>query len=542
MPAITIADFAGMSTALSPKVLKDNIATYAQNCKVGDGKLRPMRGAQAVSPNPLHSAPETIYEYIPGKWFEFSEDVDVAPVPNAFDNTNKVIYTGDSYPRITRDDVALSASGAMPLDSYRLGLPVPTNVITGVEAGTPEENALDDYRSYFYTWVDAWGEESAPGYTSETMNVKEGQTVTLTIPAAPTGDYNFGTGAVKRIYRSNSGSAATAYQFVADIGISATTFVDTIVDAALGEVCPTINWLRPPDDDTADRRTGQMLGATTLPSGAIVGFSGSTLVYSEAYIPYAYPLDYRYHIKAEIVGVSPNSQGLLVATKGKPHLAVGHDPASVTIIELDEYQACVSKRSVVDMGESTLYASPDGLVMVQGNQVTVATEAIFTREQWQALNPEQIHAYRYEGKYIGFTDTTGFVFDPASTEQAWIFTDLAANCGHYVPREDALYVAVNSTLKQWDEGDELMYTWISKVFQSPTPVNMGALKVECTGIVQVHVIGDGVTRATVICDGDTLVRLPAGYRAQEWQLKLVGSAHVDFVKLGTSIKELNSGE
>ncbi len=364
----------------------------------------------------------------------------------------------------------------------------------------------------------------------------------LALPTKPSGDYNFGTGAFRRIYRSNTGTEATEFQFVADVDINASTYTDSVLDAGLGEVIPTINWVRPPDDVTADFPTGQMLGITTLPSGALVGFSGKTLVYSEAYIPYAYPLAYRYTIKDDIVGISTNSQGLVIATTGKPHLAMGHDPSSVSIIELDEFQACVSKRSVVDMGESTIYASPDGLVLVQGNQTTIITEPVFTREQWQALNPEQIHAYRYEGKYVGFTDSTGFIFDPRSTEQAWVYTTIDAACGHYVARNDALYIADGSQLKKWGEGTALSYTWTSKIFESPRPINLGAIQVGAQGPVQVKIYGDGALRATVNITNDFTGRLPAGYLASEWQVTLSGTADVDYVKLATSIKELQTVE
>ena len=537
MPGFILADFGGMSTALSPKILKANIATYAKNCEVGDGRLKPLKTTAAVSPNPLTTSPQSIYQYTTDKWFEFGMDVDVARVPNAFDVTNKVVYTGDTYPRITRNDIAIGAS-PMPLASYRLGLPAPTVAPSLSVGGTPVVDSLDDYRTYLYTWVDAWGEESTISPLSTTVNVRDGQNVTITLPTAITGNYNLGTGSFKRVYRSNSGTAATAFQFVADVAIGSVTLVDNLTDAGLGEVIPTVTWVRPPDDDAADFPTGQMLGATALPSGSIVGFSGKSLVYSEVYVPYAFPLGYRYSIKDDIVGISPNSQGLVIATTGKPHLAVGHDPASVSIIELDEFQSCVSKRSVVDMGESTIYASPDGLVLVSGNQVQVVTKAIFTREQWQAINPSQIHAYRYEGKYVGFTDTQGFVFDPESTEQAWVFTDVNAACGFYSSIEDALYIGDGSSLKKWATGTELNYTWKSKTFESPSPVNLAALKVSCAGTVTVKVYGDDVLRATVVCTDDTFSQLPAGYIADEWRIELEGSAHVDYVKIATSVQEL----
>ena len=130
------------------------------------------------------------------------------------------------------------------------------------------------------------------------------------------------------------------------------------------------------------------------------------------------------------------------------------------------------------------------------------------------------------------------MFDPESTEQAWVFTDVSAACGFYSAKEDALYVANGSVLHKWATGSELTYTWKSKTFESPIPMNLGAISVACVGTVSVKIYGDNVLRSTTACTNDTLVRLPGGYTASEWRIELEGTAHVDYVKLATSVKEL----
>tara|TARA_R110000824_G_scaffold97635_4_gene233252 strand:+ start:916 stop:3291 length:2376 start_codon:yes stop_codon:yes gene_type:complete len=65
-------------------------------------------------------------------------------------------------------------------------------------------------RTYIYTWITPWGEESVPSPVSNEVYIKEGQTVTVgNLPSAkPSGD-NFVRGV--RLYRSITSAASTDY-------------------------------------------------------------------------------------------------------------------------------------------------------------------------------------------------------------------------------------------------------------------------------------------------------------------------------------------
>lgn len=65
-------------------------------------------------------------------------------------------------------------------------------------------------RSYVYTWMTPWGEESVPSEPSEPLFIKEGQVVTVTnLPtAAPAGDNNIRG---IRLYRTVTSSSGTQY-------------------------------------------------------------------------------------------------------------------------------------------------------------------------------------------------------------------------------------------------------------------------------------------------------------------------------------------
>ena len=65
-------------------------------------------------------------------------------------------------------------------------------------------------RSYVYTWVTPWNEESVPSEATELIYLKEGQTVTVgNLPTAPPAGSNFISGI--RLYRTVSGTSGTSY-------------------------------------------------------------------------------------------------------------------------------------------------------------------------------------------------------------------------------------------------------------------------------------------------------------------------------------------
>ena len=68
-------------------------------------------------------------------------------------------------------------------------------------------------RTYVYTWITPWGEESLPSSTSNEVYVKEGQTVTVSnLPSAKPSGYNFVRGV--RLYRSVVSATTADYMLL----------------------------------------------------------------------------------------------------------------------------------------------------------------------------------------------------------------------------------------------------------------------------------------------------------------------------------------
>jgi len=364
-------------------------------------------------------------------------------------------------------------------------------------------DALPDFStSYVYTFVSAYGEEGPPSAASTVLTTDDNAVITVSnlSTAGAKSNTNFGTGAVKRIYRSNTGSNTTAFQFVAEVSMATTSYDDTSNNDELSEIIPSTYWIAPPDDDTNVYPDGPMKGLTALPNGIMAGFTGKRICFSEPFLPHAWPTSYRLTLEDPIVGIASIGNGLIVTTEGRPYLIAGTDPASMSALRMETPQACLSKTSIVDLGTVVLYAGPEGLVAAAGNNVQTITEGLISPDQWQSeYYPSTINATLWKGRYLAFYNTGsgfgGFIFDPRGGNK--VFTSLTASAlirGTFTDPDDGnAYLIIANQIKKFQGGTtDQTYTWKSKDFVTPKPVSMGFVKVDAEAFpVTVKVYGDG---------------------------------------------------
>ena len=558
MAGFEVATFSGKAPKISAKLLPEDIGQEAINCNLESGQLRAWKDADTVTVSntmgAVSSSTETIFLYEDAdtdatsddKWLSWNIDVDVQPSPIAEDSYQRIYWTGDSYPKYAANAVAITGTSGFPAAGFRLGLPQPSAPTIAI-TGTANADAIEQSIAYTYTFVSRFGEEGPPSTASAVVTYAAGQTRTLTLPASPTGSgwifEDAQSGHLKRIYRTNSSGD---FQFVADVAIGTTSYVDSVTDANLGEFLDTSDNFAPPDNVSSDHPSGPMKGLTQLSNGIMAGFTGNTICFSKAYKPHAWPTSYQLTTRSDIVGLSAVSDGMIVTTKGKPYLVAGTDPAQMSMMELDISASCVSKTSIVDMGEVAMYASPDGLVVASMNGVTLATEGILTRDQWQALKPSTIKGYLYEGKYLGFyndgSNTKGFIFDPRGGKNSFSILSIYAKAGYNDLRTDTLYLMIGGSLKRFNaSSSSLSYTWKSKKFNSKKPINMGAAQVSCASYSPnptFKFYADGTLKHTQQVANNEPFRLPSGFLAKDFEFQLEGAVDVDAVCVYESASEI----
>ena len=441
-----------------------------------------------------------------------------------------------------------------------------------------DKSQVEYSTSYVYTFVSAYGEEGPPSAASAVFDKVDGQTVTVSNMSTSAGS---GAGRTntnithKRIYRSNTGSNTTAFQFVAEVTLATTTYADSKDNSALAELIPSTYWIGPPNEVTADYPEGSMQGLTAMPNGIFAGFTGKRICFSEPYLPHAWPVAYRTTIEETIVGIKMAGQGLVVATEGTPYIVAGTDPQSMSLARVEAAQACLSKTSLVDMGSSVLYAGADGLVAVSGSQVEVVTEGLISPEQWRAdYYPSSLRGFLWEGRYVGLytsgSNYGGFIFDPRGQQQN-VLTTLSqtsttdATGGYTDPDDNELYLIVETgsgprIQKFQGATTDKTFTWKSKEYVPERPCSMGFLKIHAEAypvVVKVYGNGSGTPfyHATIAASGsvytvtgstpshgavtisEPVVRLPSGIYSS-YAVEIQSAKVVNEVCIAESIDEL----
>lgn len=543
MPSLRLDQFYGVAPRVPARSLAPGMAQVARNVDLSvPVELKPLHGNRDVQALPISAsggAVQTLYLYENAHWFTFFEDTDVVRGPLPEDPTARTYISDSLYPKVTRNDVALG-SGRLPQVTYRLGVPKPATPPTVDVSGVGDKDNRYP-TAYVYTYVTAWGDEGPPSDPSPLTFIDSGQIVDVNFALPPAGEYNWNA---IRIYRLNSGEDS-AFQLVAEVPSASTTFNDTVANEDLAEVIPTETWYPPPDDT---HPTGPLRGLVPLNNGSLAGFTGETVCVSLPNLPHAWPFEARYTLTEKVVALLPVQQGLVVLTEGIPYLLAGTDPSSLSFSRLPDNQACVSKRSVVDLGGAGIYASPEGLVVCDGARARVATEGVYSEAEWRArFKPESIHAYLWEGKYLGFydngTERGGFIFDPNGEKVSFSEIDLYADAGYSDRITDQLYLNVGSRLVVFSDPSEAPLTcvWRSGALKLPVPSNQSVLRLVADGSVIVRIYADGVLIHTLTSTSDLPYRthrLPSGHRSKEWEMEVETSGSVYSMQLATSTMEL----
>lgn len=424
--------FSGIAPGVAPNLLAEQFGQIAENIDFESGSLVPIKSEGSVEHTFTSSGNSVLSFYyyensVTNRWLQFnSANVNVIEGPIPGDTYERIYWTGEAFPKMSVQTVIEGdGSAPFPESSWRLGVPAGESMGSVALSGTQDDTITPEDVSYVYTFVTAYGEEGPPSPPTAAVEATIGpskQSATFNIPnyGGVSGSINFSR---KRIYRSNTGSTNTTFQFVDDVPYAQTTYSDTKDAATLQEVLPSATWIGPPDDNTSLYPDGPLQGLTPLANGVFAGFTGKRLCLSEPYLPHAWPISYRITLEQDIVAIATTANGVVCLTKGKPYFVTGVDPSAMSALQIDIAQACVNRDSVVDMGELILYAGPDGLCAISATEGRVVTRGLISPAQWnEDFAPTTIKAFQHEGTYVAFYDEgsehKGWVFDPRANEAA----------------------------------------------------------------------------------------------------------------------------
>lgn len=177
MAGIVIPRLGGILPRIDARQLPDFAAQAANNCKLWNGVLKPLRAPNPVNTPSKSGTKKSMYRISSAGvdyWLHWIDNIDVWRAPLLGDTWTRLYYTGDGEPRVTRLEMAISKTdnvngidnypsgygeaGATdyPRAFYALGIPAP---LTAPTVTPPAGTTVT--RAYVYTFVNGWGEESA---------------------------------------------------------------------------------------------------------------------------------------------------------------------------------------------------------------------------------------------------------------------------------------------------------------------------------------------------------------------------------------------
>lgn len=460
MPVIKISAFAGEKPLINARLLPDTAAASAANVRLDDGALTPTRKSSYTGAD-VAIGSRTIYRH-GSDWLSWATDVNAAPGPIAED---RLYYTGDGVPK-------MRVGGTV----YPLALAAPTATPVATVSGTGSGDTVS--RTYAWTWVTSFGEESAPSPASVIVDWKPGQTVTISgFSATPSGR----SITKQRIYRSQTGTSGTYLYLIAERAASAGNYVDNVAVDAFQEVLPSSGWTPPP---------AGLSGLISMPNGMMAAFLGRDVLFCEPWMPHAWPDRYTMTCDTEVVGLAALGSVLIVMTKGAPYIMSGSHPDSVQSQKLETNFACINARGIVNLGFAVCYPSSIGLVAVGADgSVKLATAQLFSRDDWLGFSPTTIVSGQHAGAYV-------MCYDTVTAENERYAGAMLINVGaEFVVRSSELMSALffdeneaalyfikpgGGNVYRFDDPDASpeTYYWQSKQFWTTRPINFGAILVD----------------------------------------------------------------
>lgn len=433
MATIMLDNFGGIAPRLHPTLLGANMAVKAHNCLLKSGKLVPIRqpskanqiqvkyelGMTSIS----HAKSLYVWHKSDGTrvMLAWPTKVTVAESNLSVDPKSRLFVSGET--RIGGDGEngnhpgvyieTDTGDGINRHDIVKESLPAPDVWLYNPDDPNDKEFQPADpdnvrYTFFFQTWVDKYGYESGVSEPSREIEYNDGDAIMIAALSAP-------SGAVKRrIYKVVAGTESDNVQFVWEQNVlsGGETFLRStfkVLDEDAGEVIPTLQ-----------SASTDLEMICKVPNGFYAGVrrgNNREVRFSESGNPTIWPDAYTASVFDDIVGLGVTLNTVFVLTKGKPWAITGVSPDSMSAAILASAQGCVSADSICTYNGAVFYASPDGICMLQDSSaaVSVITEQMFSRREWQKLRPETCRMVAHDAELYCF-----FIHDDSTVGRALV--------------------------------------------------------------------------------------------------------------------------
>ena len=544
MTSIKIQDFGGLVPRLGDKLLPESMSVECSDTKLFSGELR---GWPLLDTNsPLKDFNDGLtYQFVTklksnaGAELFFGSTVEgasIVPDP-AIDESFDRFYLFTPGVAVKVATFAQLVALSTPDD---LALPIPAVAPTLTPtSGVPDGSTPSEDRVYVFTWQTTWGEETEPSPTA-TVLVAADDSVDLTVieqPPAITGR----TWAYINIYRSVAGTSTVAYYYVGRIVPPTAAYTDTIQSAYVvyNAQLDAFSNEAPPDG---------LQGARVHPSGALVAFLGRKVWFSRPYLPHAWPATTAMAVDDDIVGVEIYGTSIAVMTETFIYLLYGQGPGQFGLRKFPFASPGLSYRSIVPAENGVYFCSVRGLIFVDDSGPRNITAQVIDFDEWESdFYSGDVVAVMYGRIYMAWDRTSGGFMVDLRDERSFI-TRWTSTVAVSALNEDwytgNILVTIGDLVYRWDDplivAGPRPFTWKSKTFSTNRPVCFGALRIDgpSGGSTQVQIFADGLEKFNQTVAFNAMRRLPSGYKATDWAVRVVGTDHIQDIALAETGKEL----
>ena len=531
--------FGGIIPRTSVHALKAPNGTIAHNVNLRNGRLEPWR--ELCEFQKFDSRTLSFHEHgcCTVGWNAIVTAADVAP------DWGRFYITGRTGQLEAVEDACCGPQ------YYIVGLPRPV-AHPGI-SGTEECDRSADARTYVYTYLNKWGEESAPSPASGEIRVKDGSPVRLTGIALPPDGYGITHANIYRTataFRQADGkeqTPMTEYLYVGTIEFPATSFTDNVKMLGLGPVLDT-------DDVTMPPQYMENICSIDVTT-RLAGTHDNRVFFSEPFRLWSWPSKYELTLDSNIAHMVQHGMRLYVTTDTFPYVIdCSKDPEGITpvtqIAEPLPDIACVSDCSCIATHFGMFYSSPIGIILISpdGKWTNITSRWLGERD-WAEVAPETVRLCYADGLLFIVTDKVSFVLN--IDEKNWndmqgceLTTISDKPIDMHRSTTGKVLMLIDNTVYVWNNSEKLRpYVWESgeliqgnsKSLWSPSTV-----KVRTNDTEFLIRTPRGTEYKRKVMD-ERPFRLPKLGRHLWYNVRLSGYGVVDFLEVGTANLTVNAG-
>ena len=536
----TIKQFLGIYPRIAQHSLQPEQATVAHNVKLRNGKIQAWRERKAVGLG-VQDAKTVFYQGCCA--LTWPSCVSVADYVTDF---GRLFITG----RTERPETFI-LNDCVPT-YYNLGVPAPATA--PVVTATHCEGRTASVRSYVYTYVNVFGEESAPSPVSTQVSVCDGDTVEITGLQPPPDGWGiteiwiYRSATAYRLYEVKEQEPLTDFLKIIEIQCTQTSYTDTTLEKYLGPALITREFRVPPKDL---RHIAYLRG-----TGVLTGVTNNMVHFSAPYTPANWPAEYDLTLPFNIVNAVAVGPDYYVSTDSYPYVINGDGACEARKCRgVDDVDtplpdiSCGYAHSAIATPFGMVYSSKDGLVLVMPTaRFSILTSKWFSSDDWIRIRPDTVRLAYWRGYIVCVTDVMSFLLeidgDTYNDMRLGELTTISDSPVDLITTDfgELIMLDDDRLLYQWNAGDTYRpYEWVSRELNLDGDYSPTTAKIRTDGTTLTLLTPWRDVSYTRYIPNENPVRLARLGRHFNYKMKFTGTGDVEFATLGMSELTINKG-